>query len=95
MSSVGIDSVKVQAGVVEEDGGHLGVVQFEAEHQGSVTWCIEEITVSTGVTQYPHTLRPGSESSTAQVIFFGMPAMKYLQCLSQCWSLPVLIDSPV
>lgn len=72
MSCVGIDSVKVQAGVVDV----VGVVQFEAEHQGSVTWYIEEIAVSSGVTQYPHTLRPGSESSTAQVrsgqvIFFA------------------------
>ena len=58
MSAITVHSVQVQAGVVEEDDGQLGLVLFEAEHHRGLPITVEDIAVSSAVTEELDTARP-------------------------------------
>ena len=49
MSAITVHSVQVQAGVVEEDDGQLGLVLFEAEHHRGLPITVEDIAVSSAL----------------------------------------------
>ena len=58
MSATTVHSVQVQAMVVEEDEAQLGLVLFEAEHYRNLPSQVEDIAVSSAVTEELDTARP-------------------------------------
>ena len=58
MSPITVHSVEIQTRVVEKDGGHLGIVLFEAVHDWTVPRHVEDIAVSSALTENLDTARP-------------------------------------